>query len=97
MPLGSTTTFRCIVDAVPAAVITWERLIDGEFETVVTQLTDDEDYGVLVRTVTLSDNGSWICRASGSGGGRQESFTVTVLGTYGKLQLQSRIVFIVIV
>ena len=84
MPLGSTTTFRCTVDAVPAAVITWKRLNDnGQFETVVTQFSNDADYGVLERTVTLSDNGSWVCSASGSGGGRQESFTVTVLGTYG--------------
>ena len=83
VPLGSTSTIRCIVDALPIPVLTWERPRDnGDDILVETQLQDAENYGVLQRTFTLSDNGTWACRVSGGAGGHEELFTVIVLGKY---------------
>ena len=77
--LNSRVEIRCIVDADPPPdSITWRRVESANFYSV--QYREESGFGVLQKTVTLEDNGDWICHVSGELGGLDGMFVIEVLG-----------------
>lgn len=74
---NSSLVVRCMVDADPPPVsIVWKR---GGL-TYTTQFFEDPLFGIIQKTVTLEDNGTWACSASNMFAGLAAGFAVVVLG-----------------